>query len=144
MARVVCYYKGKFFEFTTVAEGPATDLMDEATFIEFSTRMYGELYAEADHRDGLKARMERARECGVSSMMGYESLEDFLKGNTIMALGKHDEELEARTGDGYVSGWPGLDEYMRDNFTLDDDNLVDEQPDIVMPGDTGQQGEHHG
>jgi hypothetical protein len=140
MGRIVCFYKDKFFEFTTVAEGPCTDLMDEKTFIEFSTRMYGEMYAESPHQDGLKARMDRARARGHSSMIDTDdNVEDFLKNNMLNSYGSYDDDLEQETGDGYVSKWPGMDALVLEYWG---ENALDGSPDVVMPGDTKAGGQH--
>lgn len=129
MPRIICYYEGQFFEFSTVVEGAVTGLMNEQEFIEFSTRMYGEIYAEDPGPEGLKARMDRAKDRGSSSMLegGYDSLEEFLEMNTLNQYGPIE--------DGDSTNWPGLEKFMADSFVQETDESVDGSPDVIMPGD---------
>lgn len=134
MGRIVCCYRDHFFEFTTVAEGPCTALMKEGEFVEWSTRMYGELYRDDTGPSGLQARMARARKVGHSSMIDSDTnVEDFLRSNMLNTYGSYDEELEAKTGDGYVSKWPGMDAVVLEHWG---ENPFDDSSEVVMPGET--------
>jgi hypothetical protein len=120
MPRVVCYLDGKYFEFTTVAEGPCTDLMSEEEFTEHYTRLYGEMAATSDHFDGLRARMARAREYGHSQRIGGDpkTLEEFLQSN----MGEYRKYNEAT--DDFDDHWPGMEEFKRQWFSDSDEPVV--------------------
>lgn len=115
----------KYFEFSSVVEAPVTGLMTEEEFVEHYTRMYGELQANDPSENGMRARMERARLYGTSSLVGgpnKDGIEEWLKGETLNTYGDYDEELEEKTGDGYVSKWPGLEAFKQEWFGEDDDS----------------------
>ncbi len=113
MPRVVCYLDGKYFEFTTVAEGPCSDLMSEEEFVQHYTRLYGEMAAESPHYDGMRTRMERAREFGHSQRIGGdpETLEDFLRGE-MGEYRTYNEETED-----FDDNWPGMEKFKADWFS---------------------------
>jgi hypothetical protein len=123
MGRFVCHLDGKFFEFSTVVDAPVTDLMSEEEFIDYYTRLYGEMAAESDHRDGMRARMQRARENGTSSMLPGDNdggIEEFLKSNMFAHYGTYNED----TDDHVIDKWPGLEGFKREWFSDSDEPVV--------------------
>ena len=136
MGRIICYMDGRFFEFSTVAEGAVTSLMSEEEFIEYSDQMYGETYRTFE----LPARMERAKERGNSDMVGaYPTLEEFLKMNTLNSTNQcrcvgDDGELLDDLEDCKVDHWPGLHAWAVETWGQDYDKVVDDAPGVVMPG----------
>ncbi len=121
MPRYVCCLHDMFFEFSSIVEAPVTGLMTDAEFKEFSRRMYGDLYADGTSDIQLIRRMERAWSHGHSSLHheGCETLEDFLKSEVV--------------------GFKNMQEFVKESWDLDVQELVDRTPGVVMPGDTGQQ-----
>lgn len=129
MSRIVCCISGSywgqegdaFFEFSTNTDTAVTGVMPEQEFVEYSTRMYGEFYAESEGSDGMAARMKRARERGASYQIGdFQTLEEFLKGMTLNT---------------YRDGWPGMEKFIEDNWHAEDEPGSE---DTILPGDTGQ------
>ena len=76
MPRFVCQYNGVWFEWTTVADAPATFGMTKEEFIEY----YADEYGRRDTGSTMEERMARAEAKGTSSMMD-SSLEDLISSN---------------------------------------------------------------
>lgn len=136
MGRIICKLGDRYFEFSTVVEGAVTDLMSEEEYQEYSLKLYGETYVERE----MPARMKRANERGNSDMVGgYESLEEFLKMNTLNSVNRCDcrneagELLDEPEEECEVDHWPGLHEWAVQTWGQDYDKQVDGLQKVVMP-----------
>lgn len=129
MGRVVCMLGDRFFEFSTIVEAPVTGLMTEDEFVEFSTKLYGELYRDNE----LPGRLDRARKYGHSYMItDAETLEDFLRSHTLNTYRAPDHFTDEEVDE--WDGFPGMEAFIAEYF-LDAAESVDGSPGIVMPGD---------
>lgn len=69
MPRYICYYDGKFFEWSTVVDAPLTEAMCATEFREYYAFQYGQ-----QSLDGLEQRMKRAIETGSSARYCLEEI----------------------------------------------------------------------
>lgn len=129
MGRTICHLDGQFFEFSSNVDAPVTDLMDREDFIEFSTRLYGEMYRDDPGLEGLAARMKRAEERGHSRMLpdDHESLESFLISN-IKEYTTYNEATED-----FDVNWPGIEKFKLDFFGTQEER---EAAEVVQLNDT--------
>lgn len=121
MARIICYLDDKFFEYTTVADGPCSDLMSEQEFREYSLRMYGEIYMLDPGPDGFEDRIHRAKKFGHSRSLpnDHKTLEDFITAN----MGEY-RTYNEQTDDFVLDKWRGMEAFKKEWFSEDTDEPV--------------------
>lgn len=75
MGRIICYYDGLFFEWSTVVDAPVTKGMKREEFEEY----YLDSYGKSSYID-MTQRLSRAENNGTSSMIGH-TLEELIECN---------------------------------------------------------------
>lgn len=96
MGKFIMHHEGRFFEWSTVSDAPATDPMGAQAFVDYYRTQYG-----VSGLSGLETRMQRAIDKGTSA----HGPEDFESIVFINRAGPNEAELTVEEIKEWVMGF---------------------------------------